>query len=85
VAEPFGIADWTASSRFGQRVYKASSAFAIETRKLTVEAVVRAGRNVAVRAKLEIRLLGQSVGRQIHVGGRQHGHDPIAAFEPGAA
>jgi hypothetical protein len=68
-----------------RRILKFERAFAFGTRELTVEAVARAERNVAIWAKLELRVLGKSIGRHIHVGGRQHGHDPIAIFEPGAA
>ena len=37
--------------------------------------------NVVVRPAREVELLGRDVGGRIHVGGRQHGHDLIAAFE----
>jgi hypothetical protein len=45
----------------------------------------RAEGDVVVRPALEIELLGRYVCRRIQVGGRQHGHDLIPAFEPGAA
>ena len=44
----------------------------------------RAESNMAVRPPLEIELIGEHVCCRIHVSGRQHGHDLVAAFEPNA-
>ena len=41
--------------------------------------------DVPVRPALEIEPLGMLVRLRVHVGRRQHGHDPVALLQPDAA
>src|SRR6516162_9892242 len=69
------------------RVQSLERAFGFQARELMAEAEMDACAegHVVVRPTLEIELLGRFVCRRVHVGGHQHGHDLIAAFEPGTA
>ena len=68
------------------RVQSFKCAFAFKARELMAKAEMDpcAKSNVAVRPSLEIKLLGEHVGRRIHVCSRQHGNDLVAVFQPDA-
>ena len=74
----------TASSSRGQRLKSASSAhLALDPRELVPEAEMDPGakRQVAIGSPREIERFGVRVGVGVHVGRRQHGHDPVALFQ----
>ena len=41
--------------------------------------------DVSVRSPLKIELFGMLVCLRVHIGGRHHGHDPVALLQPDAA
>src|SRR5215510_14054926 len=51
------------------------------------EAEMNAGakRNVPVRLAIEIELFGMRIGGRIHIGSREHGHDPLTLLDCDAA